>query len=155
MGCGKSTIGHETARVTGRKFVDTDLIVEEKNNITISEIFDKYGEEYFRKLETEVIKELEMQKSYVISLGGGAINDVNLKHIKKNGIVVYLEVEFETCYHRIKHSDRPIVKNSTKEELFELFNKRIVNYKANCNWAINAENSPFDIAKSISKILMT
>jgi shikimate kinase len=152
MGCGKSTIGHEVARIMGRKFVDTDLIIEEKNGITIAEIFDKYGEEHFRQLETDVIRELEMQKSYVVSLGGGAINDVNLKHIRKNGVVVYLEVEFETCYYRIRHSDRPIVKNSTKAELFELFDRRIMNYKSNCNWTIDAENSPFAIAKNIAKI---
>jgi shikimate kinase len=152
MGCGKSTIGHEVARITGKKFVDTDLIIEEKSGIAISEIFDKFGEGHFRRLETEVIRGLEEQKSYVISLGGGAVSDLNLKYIRKNGIVVYLEVDFETCYYRIKHSDRPIVKNSTKAELHELFQKRILIYKANCNWTIDADNSPFAIAKEISKI---
>ena len=73
MGSGKTVVGTELAKITGRKFVDTDEMVEKKQGVAIKAIFATRGEEYFRDLEWEVCKEVAQMKDAVISTGGGAM----------------------------------------------------------------------------------
>jgi len=73
MGAGKTVVGKELAKITGRKFVDTDEMIEEKTGISIPAIFAARGEEYFRELEFEICKKTAELKNAVISTGGGAL----------------------------------------------------------------------------------
>mgnify|MGYP002908643520 FL=1 len=72
MGCGKSTVGKNIARKSGRKFLDMDSYIEEKAGMTVSEIFEKYGEEKFRDMEHDACVELAGLEGLVIASGGGA-----------------------------------------------------------------------------------
>lgn len=72
MGCGKSTVGKNIARKSGRKFLDMDSYIEEKAGMTVSEIFEKYGEEKFRDMEHDACVELSGLEGLVIASGGGA-----------------------------------------------------------------------------------
>ena len=72
MGCGKSTVGRNIARKTGKKFVDMDSYIEDKAGLTVSEIFDKFGEDGFRDMEHNACKELSQLKGLIIASGGGA-----------------------------------------------------------------------------------
>ena len=72
MGCGKTTVGRNLARKSGRKFVDMDSYIEEKAGMKVSEIFEKYGENRFRDMEHEACLELADTKGLVIASGGGA-----------------------------------------------------------------------------------
>ena len=72
MGCGKSTVGKNIARKSGRKFLDMDSYIEQKAGMTVSEIFEKYGEEKFRDMEHDACVELAGLEGLVIASGGGA-----------------------------------------------------------------------------------
>ncbi len=73
MGCGKSTIGRRLAALSGRKLIDMDRFIEEEQGMTIREIFDRYGEDAFRQMETEASKALSLQSNLVIASGGGTV----------------------------------------------------------------------------------
>lgn len=112
MGTGKSEVGKELAKMLGYKFIDTDELIEKREGIPVSEIFDKYGETYFRKIESEIIEEVSIMKDVVISTGGGAvIRSENRMNLKKNSITICLTASPEVIYERTKDYDnRPLLK---------------------------------------------
>lgn len=90
--CGKSTIGKLLAEERGVIFVDTDTEIEKKTGLKIAEIFAKYGEKEFRKIEKEMIKEVSLLRGAVIATGGGAVLDEqNAMRLKSNAKVVFLD----------------------------------------------------------------
>lgn len=113
MGCGKTTVGKNLARICNYTFLDTDEWIEEQQGRSISEVFATDGEEAFREMETQCIQTLIDQKleRYVISTGGGMpVREVNRKLLKKLGKVIYLSVRPETVYERIKgDTKRPLL----------------------------------------------
>ena len=72
MGCGKTTVGENLKKKSGMNLIDTDAYIEETEGMTISKIFEKYGESYFRDLEYKACKELSKKSGIIISTGGGA-----------------------------------------------------------------------------------
>ncbi len=91
MGAGKTVVGRELAKITGRKFVDTDELIEKEQGVAIAAIFAAHGEDYFRDLEHEMCKKVSEMKNAVVSTGGGAMTfERNVESIKKNGKVVFL-----------------------------------------------------------------
>ena len=128
-GSGKSTIGKVIAKLSGKKFIDTDELISENAGISIPEIFEKYGEVYFRNLEAEVIREVSLLNGVVISTGGGAIlrND-NIISLKHNGIIFFLDRELSEL---IPTSDRPLA--NSKEEIIKRYNERIDLYNSTCD----------------------
>ena len=109
MASGKSTIGPIIANTIGWNFFDLDRLIEEKEGKKIKDIFKEEGEEYFRALEKEMLKDLLKLNKYIIALGGGTIADLtNLDLIKKNGLLIYLESSPEETYKRLRYKrDRP------------------------------------------------
>jgi len=94
-GCGKSSVGKRVAQILSRSFLDTDTFVE-NCGMSIPEIFEKFGEEYFRNKETEAVQMLSAMSARVIATGGGAvIRDENVSMMRQNGVVVYLKRELE------------------------------------------------------------
>lgn len=149
MASGKSTIGPILANTIGWEFLDLDRVIEEKTNKKIVAIFKELGEEYFRKLESDTLIELTKLSKYVISLGGGTIeNEENLNHIKSRGILVYLETSPEAAYRRLKFKrDRPALlfedTEPSKEEFLDrintIFNRRLKYYNQ-ADVKINTDN---------------
>ena len=89
-GCGKTTIGKELAEKIGKSFVDSDEEIVKKEGISIPEIFNLKGEKEFRKIESQVIKEISAGQGLVIATGGGAVlNSENVDNLKKNGIIYF------------------------------------------------------------------
>lgn len=126
MTSGKSTIGSILSNVLGWEFYDLDRVIESKENKKVVDIFDKHGEEYFRRIENETLSELSQSTNTVIALGGGTIsNKSNLEIIKNSGILVYLKVPPEILYKRLKNKiDRPLFKDlvlgeKSEEEFLE------------------------------------
>ncbi len=102
-GAGKTSVGKALAVRLGRSFIDCDDYIEEKTQLSIREIFDLGGESRFRVLESEAICELSKLDGKVISTGGGApLKYKNMHALKRNGIVVFLEVGPEASYQRIQ-----------------------------------------------------
>jgi shikimate kinase len=100
---GKSCAGKMLSAKLGREFVDCDEYIESKTRMTIREIFDISGEAHFRLLEGDAIGELSKLDGKVIATGGGAaLKRKNMQNLKRNGIIIYLEVTVDTAYERIQ-----------------------------------------------------
>ncbi|APG58937.1 shikimate kinase [Christiangramia salexigens] len=132
MGSGKSYIGKELAKVSKHQFLDLDREIEEREGLSISEIFDKNGEIYFRKAERKLLEEvLNSGDSRVISLGGGTpCYGDNLEIIKKNenSTTIYLKLKVENLTERLfKEKDhRPLISHlKDKEKLEEFIRKHL------------------------------
>jgi len=150
MGCGKSTIGKLLAKNMGLSYIDTDELIVENEGMKIPEIFEKFGEPHFRKIEAETIKSL-CSKNAVVSCGGGAmLNPDTAEYANKNGAVVFIDVPFEVCYNRIKNDEnRPLVKNGTKESLEALYDTRYPVYSKHAGIKADCNNSPLRCAELI------
>jgi len=141
MGVGKSTLGKMVAKKLNLTFIDTDVNIEEKCSMKISEIFKKEGEKFFRmEEEKEVLKSLK-KNNCVIALGGGAfLNKAVRNYILKYGISVWLDVDLKVLSKRVKwNNKRPLVdKKNSQKKIKELYAQRkniykLANYKINCN----------------------
>jgi len=111
MGSGKTVAARELARILGIKVIDVDTEIEKSTNMTINEIFKKYGELRFREIESETIKQISEKKNVIISTGGGAVlKQENIDALRKYGIVVCLTAAPETILERTRRTaDRPLL----------------------------------------------
>ena len=155
MGSGKSTIGKLLAEKLGARFIDTDSYIEQKQGMTISEIFEKYGESYFRKLEYDVCVELSSMQKTVISTGGGTVlNDDNMRALKKNGVIFLLNVSSRTVLTRLKNdTTRPLLQKEDKERAVKMMlSNRTPLYNRAADYVIDAEESPRKVTLKIMTI---
>jgi shikimate kinase/3-dehydroquinate synthase len=110
MGAGKTTIGREVAERTARPFVDLDWEIEKRHG-AIPEIFEKRGEDEFRRLEEQVLAEVLAGPDAVIALGGGAVLSApNRRRIETRAFRVFIDVDVETAWERVRGSDRPLAR---------------------------------------------
>jgi shikimate kinase len=126
MGTGKSTVGKALAKVLNKEFKDLDELIEERENRKIVEIFEQFGEQYFREVETAVVREISERENLVIATGGGVVvNEENFSLLKKSGTLITLVASPEAIYERIKDSiERPLLNvenplDTIKRMLFE------------------------------------
>lgn len=143
MGAGKSTVSEYLKDKYGMDVAEMDQIIAEREGMTISDIFSIYGEEYFRNLETNLLRELQSRKNTVISCGGGAaLRKENVVEMKKNGCVVFLTATPETVYERVKDSDKRPVLNGRKNinYITELMEKRKEKYEAAADVVVATDN---------------
>ena len=133
MGAGKSTVAGELKDKLEMDRVEMDQMIVENRGMSISEIFDEFGEAYFRNLESNTLIELQKKKQTIVSCGGGVVmREENADHMKKNGRVVLLTAKPETIYERVKDSDeRPILNgNMNVAYISSLMEKRRERYEA-------------------------
>ena len=94
MGSGKTAVGKELARMLGYLFVDTDDLIEDREGKPISLIFKEKGEDYFRRIECETVKEVSLKRNIVVATGGGVIkNRKNVENLRSGGIIIWLKAE--------------------------------------------------------------
>jgi len=124
MGSGKTWFGKKIAATKNLPFFDLDDEIERKLGVNITQIFQKYGEEYFRKVESEIL--LGWDKEGIISTGGGIVEkEENRFFLQQKEIkTIWLNPSWEIIIERIKSSNRPLVKKLSEQELFELWQKR-------------------------------
>lgn len=133
MGTGKSTVAKELIKQTHAKGVEMDQLIEEQQNMAITDIFRQYGETYFRDLETALLRSLGTEEHLVVSCGGGTVlRDENAALMKEQGCIVLLTATPETVYERVKNSsNRPILNgNMSVEYISELMEKRRARYES-------------------------
>ncbi len=152
MGCGKSTVGKSIARKTGRRFVDMDKYIEEKENMSITEIFAEHGEDGFRDIEHEACKELSERQSLIIAAGGGALTfERNAEVFRGKDTIVLLDVPLETIRYRLRNDKkRPLLQRPDKDEVMkELYDKRMPKYLAAADFVVKGESTPIKTAFSV------
>ncbi|MGD6803918.1 shikimate kinase [Rossellomorea aquimaris] len=153
MGSGKSTIGRELAKELNSDCLDSDQLIEEKYKMTIGEIFARYGENRFREMETEILKELQGGKWSIVMTGGGmAERKANRDLMKNKGKVIWLNCSFEETVRRIAGDNtRPLVKEKGMDGLKALYEKRVPIYQASSDFEI--KTTGLTIEETVKKIL--
>lgn len=118
MGAGKTAIGTAVARTLGVPFLDSDAEIVTAANMSIAEIFDRYGETFFRDKETQVIARLLAEERCILSTGGGAwLNPENRNMIARQGIAVWLRADLDLLWARVRHKDtRPLLRTEDPYE---------------------------------------
>lgn len=127
MGTGKTTIATQLSHRLKMKYVSTDDLIEKKEKSTINEIFTKSGEDYFRDVESAVIRDVACLENQVVDTGGGAvIRDENVAYFKSSGIVICLTADGETIMERTKkYKHRPLLNvEDPKRKISDLMAKR-------------------------------
>ena len=111
MGTGKSAVGRELAKRLNLRLVDIDGLIVRKEKRSINDIFSQNGEPYFRKVESQVLKEVSEQENQVVSCGGGIVlNPENTALMKQTGRLVCLSARPEVIFERVKrHTHRPLL----------------------------------------------
>ena len=155
MGCGKSSVGRELAKMLDLKYIDTDAAIESSSNMKISDIFAEHGEKYFRDLESSLCVELSVENNLLISTGGGIVlRKENIDNLRKNSVIFLLRATAETTFERISHKkDRPLLQvPNPMEKIRELLEAREEFYKAAAEFEIITDNrAVVDIAQEIKE----
>ncbi|NLY78202.1 MAG: shikimate kinase [Tissierellia bacterium] len=145
-GVGKTTVGKYIASQLSMSFVDTDEIIINRSGTTISNIFNKFGEEYFRDLEKQVVEEVSKYNDTVISTGGGVIlNRINIDNLKQNGLVFLLEASIDTLYSNLKDNleskdHRPLLDGSgLRARIEKMYNDRKELYISSADYIIHID----------------
>ena len=154
MGSGKSSIGNLVSKKLNLKFLDIDNLIENETSMSILNIFEKKGEDYFRNLEEKITLKTLKTANNVISLGGGGfINEKIRKEVLSNNLSFWLYLEDSILLKRIKASKkRPLAIKSSYQEIKQLIKKRSkiyskAQFKINCNKLTKTE-----IVKKVIKI---
>lgn len=154
MGTGKSHAGKIIAEKTGYEFVDTDEIIERREQKSISEIFESEGEEKFREIEARTLTSLLDGKRQVISTGGGAITyENNFQRMREAGVIVALTASVNEIHKRVKNDvNRPLLNvKGSRTKIKEMLEDRMDHY-LKADLKIDTDNkSPEDVADEIIK----
>ncbi len=158
---GKTKAGKSIAYILNRQFIDTDLKVVEEEGMTISEIVDKKGWDFFREKESAVLKKVCNHDMQIVATGGGIVlNKKNRVNMKKNGKIVWLKATFETVKKRMlldsKTKDfRPsLTLKELDEEIKETLLLRKPLYEKAMDFSIDTDNLDIDgVCKAVIKYI--
>ncbi len=155
MGTGKTAVGKELSRLLNMRLVDVDSEIEESTKMKITDIFENFGEPYFRDIETGMIRKLANSRNTVISTGGGAVlREENMEALGTTGIVFCLYADPETIVARTSGSnDRPLLAvEDPLAKIKELLKARMPFYeKAGIMIDTNGK-TPLEVAEEIADI---
>lgn len=128
MGSGKSKLGKKLASRLDIPFLDLDELIENEENMTISQIFNLKGEAYFREVEKTMLFKHFSKMNVLLSLGGGACcNELSWKFLEQNGPIIYVKEPVEILFGRLKTDKvkRPLIANLSDEELKFFIDKKL------------------------------
>lgn len=157
MGTGKSRVGKLLSERTGRRFIDLDNLIEEKENRRISDIFAKEGEVYFRRVEKDFLADMSKEDNLIIACGGGIVIDAdNIKLMKQTGSIICLTARPEVILERIKNSfHRPLLNVSDpRQKIEELLESRAAFYALSDKTIDTSELSMEGVADKISELIL-
>lgn len=156
MGCGKTTLGRFTAEKLGYDFVDMDNYIEKSRQMTVAEIFDKYGEQGFRDIENSACREIAQMENVVVGAGGGALTfQRNVDALKGKCKIVFLRVDEKVLLSRIRGDKRrPLVVGKSDDEIIELYRKRLPCYERAADMVFDGGESVKADAERLSAILL-
>lgn len=149
MGCGKTSLGKKLSYKERIALLDTDKMIEQKQGMTVSEIFDEKGEGAFRVMETECLKEIMGYfEKYVISVGGGLpVKEENRELLKELGSVVYLRAKPDTIYERLKNdTSRPLLRgDDPKGKIESMIKQRGPVYELAADCIVDVDEKGYEV----------
>lgn len=152
---GKTTVAEILGRALGTEVFDTDALIVKKHG-EINKIFDKFGEEHFRNLESEAVKEVAKNTNAVISTGGGCpIRKENVQALKKGGKIIFLRTSVTELIRRTEgDGTRPLLKGEREERLKSLLSARTPAYESAADFTVDTDGlAPEEIAKKITEFI--
>ena len=154
-GTGKSTVGKILAKKLKRSLIPVDDLIVKKAGMSIPEIVEKHGWNYFRDMESNVTKEVSTQDNCIMDCGGGVVlRDENVENLKQNGKCFLLKAEIDTIISRIQgDANRPALKEgmSFREEQEKVLKERNPKYKAAAD--VEIDTSILTVEQAVEKIL--
>lgn len=137
--CGKSTVGVILAKTTGKRFVDTDLLIQEDQQALLQDIIDKKGNDYFQQTEERILSGLSVSNA-VIATGGSAVYyDSAMEHLKHLGKIVYLSLPLSCIRERLNNINTRGITMGPGETLADLYRKRTPLYLRYADLVIDAQ----------------
>ncbi|MEM1986606.1 MAG: shikimate kinase [Nitrososphaeria archaeon] len=155
MATGKTSVAKKTAETLGKRYMSTDEMIVEKCGKEIPKIFEEYGEQLFRKIEKEVVKEVAKMEGVIIDCGGGVVLDKdNIRALKERGIIFLLQAKPETIFERSlkDRGTRPLLgTNYSIKEVEELLTKRRSYYLEAADYIIDTTEK--NVEEVVSKVI--
>lgn len=137
--CGKSTVGVILAKTMNKGFVDTDILIQQREGKTLQEIINTQGNDYFHQVEEQVLLDFD-KENYVVATGGSAIYfDKAIEKFKEKGVVVYLRISLETVLERLNNITTRGVTLAKGQTLGDLYNQRIPLYEKHADVIIDGD----------------
>ncbi|OTA17989.1 hypothetical protein Xvie_00673 [Xenorhabdus vietnamensis] len=158
-GAGKTTIGKLLSEALSYKFIDTDESIQAISEMTIADLVQQHGWEYFRKLESQTLKTVS-QGECIISTGGGIVlSSENRRYMHQNGIVIYLQTSAEVLSKRLslnpENSQRPsLTGKSIIEEIKEILVEREPLYQECADFTVDANLATEDIVSCVKSYIL-
>jgi len=138
-GAGKSTVGVILAKHTARGFVDTDVLIQTSERRPLQEILDEHGHMILREIEERILLSLDLDNHVIATGGSAAYSEAAMKHLKGNGIVVFLHVPFAEIRRRVRDFATRGIARAPDQSFAELFEERYVLYKKYADITIACE----------------
>lgn len=156
MGCGKTSVGKRAAGLLGRQFCDLDTYIEQKEGMTISQIFEQYGEKGFRSRESRAVKEIARETDMLVACGGGTVlfsQNVEAFH-QGGGTILFLEVPLPALQERLKNDQkRPLLQKPNRRQVIEdLYGQRVPLYRKAADIIVDAGAPPIVVAQRIAQL---
>ena len=137
--CGKSTVGVVLAKTMNKGFVDTDILIQQKEGRTLQDIINEHGNDYFHDVEERVLLDFDGE-NYIVATGGSAIYfDRAMEKFKENGRIVYLKVSLDTVLTRLNNIKTRGVTLAKGQTLADLYNQRVPLYEKHADITIEAD----------------
>lgn len=150
-GSGKTTVGRSLSEKINREFFDSDIEIEKSQCKAINEIF-KNGEEYFRNLETEILKILIAKENIIFASGGGVVERACNLDLLKDHYVIFLDRSIEDILKNLDETTRPLLKDKPYENLKTLSDKRRDKYLSTADFVVTGETVEATVNVIIKKI---
>lgn len=143
-GAGKSTAGVILAKACGMKFIDTDLLIQERTGRLLQEIINTEGLEAFLKTEEETILSLHCENTVIATGGSVVFGQRGMEHLKKGGIIVYLKIPFDEMEHRLTNITTRGIVLAPGQSLRAMYDKRVLLYEKYADVTVGADRENFE-----------
>lgn len=151
MGCGKTTVGKLLSQRLKKPLVDTDALIEAREGLAVSEIFETQGESYFRSVEAGVAQALSLRSDLIIACGGGLpLRETSMAALKESGIVIWLDRDAGDIYDHEDMSGRPLAQ-AGREAFLEKAGERRAVYETWADATIHDFTSPVSTAARVKE----
>lgn len=150
MGCGKTSLSKEISKILNLEYISIDEEIEKASKSTITDIFDTYGEEYFRKIESKCLLKFINSNNCIVDCGGGiVINSKNIANLKEHDFtIVFIDRKPNQIIKDINMKNRPLIKK-TPNKIYDIYNERIELYKLSADIIIENDKTYNEILLKI------